>query len=56
MDKLDELGNYQYNFSEGETHFFENNEWFSKNRLLDFLNSKKENKSNLWGDIFCKLI
>lgn len=56
IDKLDELGNYQYNFSEGETHFFENNEWFSKNRLLDFLNSKKENKSNLWGDIFCKLI
>lgn len=56
MDKLDELGNYQYNFSESETHFFENDKWFTKNQLLDYLNSKIQNKSNLWGDIFCKLI
>ena len=56
MDKLDELGNYQYNFSEGETHFFENDKWFTKNQLLDYLNSKIQNKSRLWGDIFCKLI
>ena len=55
MDKLDKLGNYQYNFSDGETHFFENDKWFTKNQLVDFLNSKKEKKSHLWGDIFCKL-
>ena len=55
MEKLQELGNYQYNFSEGETHFFENDKWFTKKQLLDYLNSKTQNKSNLWGDIFCKL-
>ena len=53
--RINEIGNYIFQFSEGETLSFTINQWMEGDALLESLESKIEKQPLLWGDIYCRL-
>ena len=53
--RINAIGNYIFQFSEGETLNFTFNQWMKGEALLESLESKIERIPLLWGDIYCKL-
>jgi len=53
--RINEIGNYIFQFSEGETLKFTFDEWMDGKAILRSLESKIETQPMLWGDIYCKL-
>ena len=53
--RINAIGNYIFQFSEGETLSFTFNQWMEGDALLESLESKIEKQPLLWGDIYCRL-
>lgn len=55
LRRINEIGKYIFQFSEGETLKFTFDEWMDGKAILRSLESKIETQPMLWGDIYCKL-
>ncbi|MDP5169902.1 MAG: FkbM family methyltransferase [Bacteroidia bacterium] len=54
IERLEELGQYEYNWSFGESHQMESMEWLPAQNILDIL--KLYTRENRSGDIYARLI
>lgn len=54
IDRLNQLGDYEFNFSEAESHEFKYKENISSDILLEYLNSINDYKV-MYGDIYAML-
>jgi FkbM family methyltransferase len=55
LHRIEEVGKYIFQFSEGETLKFTLDQWMDRETLLNSLQSKIVTQPMLWGDIYCKL-
>lgn len=55
IDILNKLGNYVYNYSEGESCEFTFSEWISSDEIIDFLSKNNDFKKS-FGDLYAKLV
>ena len=55
LRRINEIGKYIFQFSEGETLKMSFNHWMDGEALVNSLESKIERQPLLWGDIYCKL-
>lgn len=55
LHRIEEVGTYIFQFSEGETLKFTFDQWMDGETLVNSLESKIETQPMLWGDIYCKL-
>ena len=55
LHRIERIGRYIYQFSEGETLKFTFNQWMSRETFIEALKSKIKTQPLLWGDIYCKL-
>lgn len=56
FELMNQLGDYLYNVSFGESLSFENREWQKDVDLIKFLNEQFVTNNLLWGDIYSKLV
>lgn len=54
MTLLNALGNYKFNYSEGESHVFTFEEWIDNDSMVEFL-SKNNDFSKSFGDLYAKI-
>ena len=55
LHRIEEVGKYIFQFSEGETLKMSFEYWMNGDALLKSLESKIDTQPMLWGDIYCKL-
>lgn len=55
LHRIEEIGEFIFQFSEGETLKFTFEQWMDGETLLKSLESKINTQPMLWGDIYCKL-
>jgi FkbM family methyltransferase len=51
---LNNIGEYEYNYSEGESHLFTFSNWISSEEMIDFLKKNNDFK-NSFGDLYARL-
>ena len=55
LNNISRLGNYIFNYSEGETLSFGENQWIEIDEFKSNLKSDCSKKPKLWGDIYARL-
>ena len=55
IDIINKLGNYSYNYVDGESENFEFNEWIKKEEIINFLSNNNDFERS-FGDLYAKLI
>ena len=54
ISKVSLLGNYKFNYIDGENHHF-NHDWMPPTKLISCLKDEIKDRPLFWGDIFAKI-
>jgi FkbM family methyltransferase len=55
ISTIDKIGEYEYNYSEGESHLFAFDSWKTSEEIIDFLKENNDFRVS-FGDLYAKLI